>query len=262
MGPDHMCLNPNQKHTELKKCLHMEDTVITEYQHTEDTVNTEYQRSEDTVNCQHMEDTVITRSLNPKNLWLNPNPKNPNLTEDTVNTEYQHTEDTVNTEYQHTEDTVNMEFQRTENTVNRQHMVDTVITRSLNLKNLWVVLIFVHSITILCVDLMGKLMLMTVLLLYGNVIMALLILKLFILVNVVLVTMDMANTRRDHMGYTTIIFMADTIKLVMEIQRMDLRRHMEATNPKIPTLVLIPKIYDPMKMSTLRNDILFDLSMT
>ena len=49
---------------------------------------------------------------------------------------------------------------------------------------------------------------------------------------------------------------------VMEIQRMDLRRHMEATNPKIPTLVIIPKIYDPMKMSTLRNDILFDLSMT
>merc|ERR1712141_8555 len=135
-------------------------------------------RSEDTVNCQHMVDTVITRSLNPKNLWLNPNPKNPNLTEDTVNTEYQHTEDTVNTEYQ-----------RTENTVNCQHMVDTVITRSLNLKNLWVVLIFVHSITILCVDLMGKLMLMTVLLLFGNVIMALLILKLFILVNVVLVTM-------------------------------------------------------------------------
>merc|ERR1719262_904380 len=232
MGPDHMCLNPNQKHTDLKKCLHMEDTVNTEYQHTEDTVNTEYQRSEDTVNCQHMVDTVITRSLNPKNLWLNPNPKNPNLTEDTVNSEYQHTEDTVNTEYQ-----------RTENTVNRQHMLDTVITRSLNLKNLWVVLIFVHSITILCVDLMGKLMLMTVLLLYGNVIMALLILKLFMLVNAVLVTMDMANTRRDHMGDTTIIFMADTIKLIMEIQRMDLRRHMEATNPKIPTLVLIPKIY-------------------
>merc|ERR1712141_661826 len=233
-------------------------------------------RSEDTVNCQHMEDTVITRSLNLKNLWLNPNPKNPDLTEDTVNTEYQHTEDTVNMEFQHTEDTVNLEYQRTENTVNCQHMVDTVITRSLNLKNLWVVLIFVHSITILCVDLMGKLMLMTVLLLFGNVIMALLILKLFILVNVVLVTMDMANTRRDqvlvtmdmantrrdHMGDTTIIFMADTIKLVMEIQRMDLRRHMEATNPKIPTLVLIPRIYDPMKMNTLLNDILFDLSMT
>ena len=48
----------------------------------------------------------------------------------------------------------------------------------------------------------------------------------------------------------------------MEIQRMDLRRHMEATNPKIPTLVLIPKIYDPMKMNTLLNDILFDSSMT
>merc|ERR1719262_1607140 len=147
MGPDHMCLNPNQKHTDLKKCLHMEDTVNTEYQHTEDTVNTEYQRSEDTVNCQHMVDTVITRSLNPKNLWLNPNPKNTDRTEDTVNTEYQHTEDTVNTEYQHTEDTVNMEFQhtedtvnteyqRTENTVNRQHMVDPVITRNLNLKNM------------------------------------------------------------------------------------------------------------------------------
>merc|ERR1712173_41982 len=106
-----------------------------------------------------MVDTVITRSLNLKNLWLNPNPRNPDLMEDTVNTEYQHMEDTVNTEYQHTEDTVNMEYQHTEdtvnmefqhtedteNTVNCQHMVDTVITRSLNLKNLWVVLIFVHS---------------------------------------------------------------------------------------------------------------------
>merc|ERR1712025_476842 len=151
MGTVDMGLNPHQKCPYLKKCQ----------QHMEDTVNTEYQLSEDTVKCLHMVDTVVTRSLNLcPNLCLCPNPC-PNLKN--------RTEDTVITEYLHTEHTVNTEFQRTEDTINCHHMEDTVITRSLHLKNMaeiiqLVVLICARSITILCVDLMEKLMLMNVLL--------------------------------------------------------------------------------------------------
>merc|ERR1712025_1426984 len=154
-----MGLNPNQKCPYLKKCQ----------QHMEDTVNTEYQLSEDTVKCLHMVDSVVTRSLCPNpNPCLWPNLKN-RTEEDMVNTEFQHTEDTVNTECLHTEHTVNTEYQRTEDTVNCHHMEDTVITRSLHLKKMaeiiqLVVLICARSITILCVDLMEKLMLMNVLL--------------------------------------------------------------------------------------------------
>merc|ERR1711863_192002 len=97
----HICNLANLLTLRSRIIIHMLKWVATI---TEDTVNTE---------CQH---TVV---MGPYHMSLNPNQKNTELKK------CLHMEDTVNTEYQHTEDTVN-----------RQHMVDTVVTRSLNLKTL------------------------------------------------------------------------------------------------------------------------------